>query len=502
MNVSGKVGELMILKLISASGHDVKIIYLMLFQWREPLFYYSNSNYELVKENIYNSKYFFLFSLFIINIIFPAMVLAQMYPPEIDPPDKPFSYFSCPTDVIGVKDGVEGTEITPEGYLYTGYAELIFYVGESTIPFKQRIKTLEKGYLPIIHYTMIHNNIAYSIEVFGATLTGNPEDNLINFIRVVIESLDNQKRAAQFMVGVRYSDLPNLHRFSRAYPNINSISFNPDWTYSMTNQYVARDGKILYFFKSILSQNPKRYWLIGVPYKNEHSTRELPEPNPNVPVGLVEYEYYLLPGEKQVLEFRMPYFPIDEGATIADAVQNASHEVYREITINNWENVLASGMQIRISEPKVVNTFKASLIYNLIARDKVNDDYIQKVNEFQYDNFYLRDISFIANDYNVTGYPDFANQVIRHSLKYQGEDGNFLTHPDQFDGFGQTLWSFGQHVAITGDLNFAREVFPSVTKAIEWLHNVRQSDPIGLISTATPNDNEYVSGHVTGHNLW
>ncbi|NVM05150.1 MAG: T9SS type A sorting domain-containing protein, partial [Candidatus Helarchaeota archaeon] len=75
-------------------------------------------------------------------------------------------------------------------------------------------------------------------------------------------------------------------------------------------------------------------------------------------------------------------------------------------------------------------------------------------------------------------------------------------HPDQFDGFGQTLWSFGQHVAITGDLNFAREVFPSVTKAIEWLHNVRQSDPIGLISTATPNDNEYVSGHVTGHNLW
>ncbi len=40
--------------------------------------------------------------------------------PALDRPDLPFSYPSRPTDVIGVMDG-RGTEITPEGFLYTGW---------------------------------------------------------------------------------------------------------------------------------------------------------------------------------------------------------------------------------------------------------------------------------------------------------------------------------------------------------------------------------------------
>ena len=46
---------------------------------------------------------------------------AQMAPPDIDPNDQPFSYFSNPTDAIGVMDAQAATEVTPEGYLYTGF---------------------------------------------------------------------------------------------------------------------------------------------------------------------------------------------------------------------------------------------------------------------------------------------------------------------------------------------------------------------------------------------
>ena len=52
---------------------------------------------------------------------------AQMVSPSIDHPDQPFSYFSKPTDEMGMMDAEAATEITPEGYLRTGFGELMFF---------------------------------------------------------------------------------------------------------------------------------------------------------------------------------------------------------------------------------------------------------------------------------------------------------------------------------------------------------------------------------------
>lgn len=50
-----------------------------------------------------------------------AQMRGGMLSPDIDTPGKPFSYFWQPTDVIGSLFGRVATEITPEGYLYTGF---------------------------------------------------------------------------------------------------------------------------------------------------------------------------------------------------------------------------------------------------------------------------------------------------------------------------------------------------------------------------------------------
>src|SRR5664279_1505145 len=71
-------------------------------------------------------------------------VAAQMVNPAIDIPGQPFSYASAPTDVIGIRDALAATEITPEGYLYTGFGELMFLTGYPAMPVAQRIRTLEK----------------------------------------------------------------------------------------------------------------------------------------------------------------------------------------------------------------------------------------------------------------------------------------------------------------------------------------------------------------------
>jgi hypothetical protein len=51
----------------------------------------------------------------------PFLLNAQMVSPAIDAPNQPFSYFSKPTDEIGLMDAEAATEITPEGYLRTGF---------------------------------------------------------------------------------------------------------------------------------------------------------------------------------------------------------------------------------------------------------------------------------------------------------------------------------------------------------------------------------------------
>ncbi len=46
-------------------------------------------------------------------------------------------------------DTTSGSEVTPEGYLYTGLGELMFFVGPEQTPIDARVRTLEDGYLPV-----------------------------------------------------------------------------------------------------------------------------------------------------------------------------------------------------------------------------------------------------------------------------------------------------------------------------------------------------------------
>ena len=96
----------------------------------------------------------------------PGISFAQMVSPSIDQPGQPFSYFSKPTGEIGVMGAEAATEITPEGYLRTGFAELMFFAGPDLVPTSVRIRTLEQGHLPIIHYEFVCDGIAYRFTIF------------------------------------------------------------------------------------------------------------------------------------------------------------------------------------------------------------------------------------------------------------------------------------------------------------------------------------------------
>lgn len=452
--------------------------------------------------------------LWLIIILFGNELNAQMLNPSIDRDDEPFCYFSKPTDQIGVMDGREGTLITPEGYLYTGSGEMMFFIGNPPIPTEKRVKTLLNGYLPVIQYALNRDGFDYRWTIFAATLDGKPESPLVNFVRVKIINRNSEQRTTWFAAGIRYQNEANTdwgigdNRFIRpAVPEQigeyeqAGLEFRQDWLCLHQDDAVLYNDKLLYSFPPREKIRKFLTWKMGYnepPAEGEMTLYVLP----TTPVGIVQYPLTMLPNEEVVLDFKFPYMPVDTVDEYSKWIRQAQFDHYLNKTIQFWENVLQEGMTIVLPEKKVTDTFNASLINSLIARDKIDGWYVQKVNEFQYDNFWLRDAAYFTRMYDLTGYSNEANRILEFFPRWQREDGNFVSQGGQYDGFGQTLWAYGQHVRMTDDRDFAEKVFPSVLKAIAWLESARKTDPLNLIPVTTPGDNENITGHVTGHNFW
>ena len=158
-------------------------------------------------------------------------------------------------------------------------------------------------------------------------------------------------------------------------------------------------------------------------------------------------------------------------------------------------------MQIALPESKPVDTFYTNLIYDLIAIDHIGPNYIQTVNKLHYHSFYLRDGADITHSYDVTGYPQIAKQCLEFFAKSQKPDGNFLSQPQQYDGWGEAVWGYSQHYRMTHDKEFAEWALPQVARAVDWLHQARAADPLHIVPASDVRDNEYVPGHLTGYNF-
>ncbi len=402
----------------------------------------------------------------------------QMVSPSIDPPHQPFSYFSQPTDEIGVMDAPEATEITPEGYLYTGFGELMFFTGVDDEPVNQRLRTLEQGYLPIDSYVWHKDGIAYRFTMFAATLDGTPEGQLVDFIRVTMKNESGQPTRAMLATGFRYQPPTNTDRTTgdnRFYrPAVAKqlggyrqpgVNFSTAWQYRFDGNAFLRDGQAMYVFPAGAQLSFTLHEESNdVPDLTPHKLNILPD----TPAGIARFAKMLRPGEETTLDFKLPVIPVAQGPTL-DAVEQASFDAYHARVVNFWEGMLHQGMQVTLPEKKVTDTFRASLIYDLIARNKIDGNYIQTVNDLHYHAFWLRDSSDIVHSYDETGYPEIARQVLDFFPRWQTPDGNFLSQPEQYDAWGQTLWAYGQHFRITHDRAFAEKVFPSMVRAVAWL---------------------------------
>jgi hypothetical protein len=347
--------------------------------------------------------------------------------------------------------------------------------------------------------------------MFAATLDGTPEGTLVDFVRVTMRNESQRPARAIFAVGVRYQGPSNTgteqgdDRFQRPAEAAQlggyrqpGIAFSSDWEYRFTGNAFVRGGKIMYVFSQ--GSQEKAFTL-------EQYYNNIPDLTPRrlrvqetTPTGIVRYSRMLAAGEESSLVLKMPVIPSEPGPKQAELV-NADFDAYKEKTVNSWNAIVNQGLKISVPEAKVIDTFRASLVYDLLARDKIGENYIQTVNKLHYHAFWLRDASDIVHSYDVTGYPEIARQVLDFFPRWQTPDGLFLSQEQQYDAWGEVLYAYGQHFRMTHDQAFAENVFPSIERSVAWLKNARRADPLHLIPASDVLDNEYVAGHLTGYNF-
>ena len=94
-----------------------------------------------------------------------------------------------------------GFEITPEGFLYGGFGELVMRAGPNLVGVRAPVRTLHGGRYPIMRYGQRLAGVRYDIQTFATIVADQP----VALLRVVIRNETARPLQARWAVGMRSS---------------------------------------------------------------------------------------------------------------------------------------------------------------------------------------------------------------------------------------------------------------------------------------------------------
>jgi hypothetical protein len=412
---------------------------------------------------------------------------------------RPWSYLSRPTDQLGIPGVVPGVEITPEGYLSTGWAELQFRFGPALSPWFQPVRTMAAGRYPVLRSARRLGGVRYELETFADPVDGAP----VAFVRVTMRNQLARPTVGRWTAGLCWSggalerDGSRRFRFPRPVtPPRPGLYWQPGEDFDPGAGYALGDGTVL---------RGGRVLLVAPPATRVR-LREQPGRAPVTPTsvfGVHEYDVTLGAHGRAHIDLRMPIEPLDPAAPQLQALRRDDHAVQRAAILRAWSAALAPAIDVQLPEREVRDAFYASLVHILEARYRLADgSWVQAVNKLRYHAFWLRDAAMMADALDLAGLRQPAAEDLSFFAAWQRDDGLFISREGQLDGLGQALWALGRHAVLTRDEPFARRWLPAVRHAMAWLERATAGDPLGLVPSSDPRDNELAQGHLAGDDFW
>ena len=110
-------------------------------------------------------------------------------------------FLSQPTDQIGVPGMLAGGEITPEGDLYTGWAEYELRYGRRLAAWNQPTRTLPDPAVPLLSSTLAEGPVSYTQTVFAIPVAGRA----VAYETVTVTNASDRSREAQVAMALAYT---------------------------------------------------------------------------------------------------------------------------------------------------------------------------------------------------------------------------------------------------------------------------------------------------------
>jgi hypothetical protein len=410
----------------------------------------------------------------------------------------PFNYFLTPSDALGYMDSPKAFQLTGDGAYSSFWGELTLWAGTPLKRLNSRMRTLDKGSIPVISYGSVIDGIEYRVKSFAAPVELDPQGNLLGFFRITATNPGSKPQ--RVAVGARVYEIEGAWRqpfFDHTNPKWWVKRFMDEATWKPWKIWeptvVVNGGEVH------RTDSKHLIWH----YQPDASGWQVIEAPSNCEP--FEFVIELAPGKSASVDIKVPFVPVADARTEqVKAVAEVKFDDYLARSTQFWEQQLNPETVFEVPEKKVMEMQKASLMYDLMARDLQEDGktWIQTVSDVEYNQFFSRDAAFIIHTYDMLGLPKVAAECLEYVLLKDDQGkltGLRTTHPD---AWGQALWTLGAHYRVTGDRTFAERIYPLVPGHIEKLEAETAKDPWGLWPVAGPYDNERIDGHYTGHSFW
>ncbi len=423
----------------------------------------------------------------------PLLADGPMFDPTLDDPHREWCYAAQSTTVIGKPFVPAPVQITYDGAIYTGHAELAFFYGPELTPVMARNKTYLEGWIPIILYDWEADGIDYRLRIFSTELTGLGVDNLVQFTELTMTNNTSSARDALLGVAARGS-AGHFRKGAVQQPVAAETRF------AMNAGCLWRDGKLLYTYPP----GGETYVVPDVTYQEEYTAREYHLTDRSA-TGFSLYRRKLKPGEHFAAVFKMPRIPTDDARHLA-TIQAARFQDQWTETVQYWKTLLGQA-EIHVPEKRVRDSYRAALVHLMLATRSQGGGKRQG-SGLPYDALFLNDYIDMLLAYDTAGLYAFSTPNVDWLLRKQHPSGMFIDvhnrgNDDIVTSHGQGLFALAYHLVMTRDETYGRKVYPAIRQGAEFIiRDHKTHNEYGLIRPSIPYDAPMLTGYHTCHNLF
>ena len=339
-----------------------------------------------------------------------------------------------------------------------------FALGRGVMCIHRNSRHLEEGVLPILHGTILDEDVRYDVTTFvalesnplsaatvegthhlvayshgiGCTLTETQQKQVDD---LKAGELDRDEEPVLFLKAeaVNTGLVPRYAWIQAAVPAHAIEGWSgPRWTFDRQSGFcVLESGNVFCIMR-----------LNGLP---------LPQPE----LGIL-----LQPGETASIEFRLPHRPFskERAAKLARQSFDARHAECRDF----WTEKLSVGARIHLPEPRIDEMLRAGILHlDLVAYGREPDGPVAACT-----GMYTpigTESAPIMQFLDSMGRHDLARRALTFFLELQREDGSMMAFCDYLVETGAVLWSIGEHFRYTRDQEWVRQIAPKLLRSCDYL---------------------------------